>query len=80
MSLFRLNIVAPDKVVYSGEVDYFIAPGEEGELTVLSHHEPLVTGIREGSIRIKKEKEDIREIPVQKGILEVSHNQATILL
>ena len=43
MSTIRLEIVTAERVVYSEDVDVVVAPGIEGELGILPHHEPLMT-------------------------------------
>src|SRR6266508_2583722 len=50
----RLEIVTPERLVYSDEVDAVNLPGIEGELGVLPHHAPLVTTLGLGELRIRK--------------------------
>ena len=50
---FKLSIVNPEKVLWSGEAESLIAPGEEGELTVLSNHEALITPLVKGVLKLK---------------------------
>ena len=77
---FRLSIISPDKVLWNGEAESLIAPGAEGELTVLSSHEPLMTTLKAGKLFVRGEKETPKEIAIDGGVLEVSRNQATVLL
>jgi len=76
---FKLSIVNPEKVLWSGEAESLIAPGEEGELTVLSNHEALITPLVKGVLKLKSVQGN-KEISIEGGMLEVSHNQATVLL
>jgi F-type H+-transporting ATPase subunit epsilon len=55
------------------------APTVEGEMTILSKHEPLVTTLKEGKLVVRT-IEGIKEYEVTEGVLEVSHDQATVLL
>jgi F-type H+-transporting ATPase subunit epsilon len=50
----QLDIVTPEKLAYSDEVDAVTLPGIEGELGVLPHHAPLVTTLGFGELRIRK--------------------------
>jgi F-type H+-transporting ATPase subunit epsilon len=50
----QLDIVTPEKLAYSDEVDEVIVPGSEGELGVLPHHAPLISTLGAGELRLKK--------------------------
>jgi len=50
----RLEIVTPEKLVYTDEVDAVILPGSEGELGVLPHHAPLLSLLGAGELRVRK--------------------------
>jgi F-type H+-transporting ATPase subunit epsilon len=53
MSLL-LEIVTPERLAYSDQVDAVVLPGSEGELGVLPHHAPLVSMLGVGELRIRK--------------------------
>jgi F-type H+-transporting ATPase subunit epsilon len=50
----QLDIVTPERLAYSDQVDEVIAPGSQGELGILPHHAPLLTTLGVGELRIKK--------------------------
>ena len=50
----RLEIVTPERLVYSDEVDSVNVPGIEGELGILPHHAPLISTLGVGELRIRK--------------------------
>jgi F-type H+-transporting ATPase subunit epsilon len=50
----QLEIVTPERLAYSDEVDAVTLPGGEGELGVLPHHAPLVATLGVGELRIRK--------------------------
>ena len=50
----HLEIVTPERLAYSGEVDAVTVPGSEGELGVLPHHAPLVSTLGVGELRIRE--------------------------
>jgi F-type H+-transporting ATPase subunit epsilon len=50
----KLDIVTPEKLAYSDEVDAVVLPGSEGELGVLPHHAPLISTLGAGELRLRK--------------------------
>ena len=52
MAAFRFELVSPEKLLFSGEVEAVTAPGIEGEFTVLNDHAPFMTTLKPGLIRI----------------------------
>ena len=55
MATIKLEIVSPDKVVYSADIDMLIVRSTDGELGILPHHAPLVTGLVPHAMRVKME-------------------------
>jgi F-type H+-transporting ATPase subunit epsilon len=76
---FKLTVSKVDKLLFKGEATSVTLPGERGELTILAHHEPLITLLKKGII-IVREQEGIQEFPVEKGMCETSNGQVTILV
>ena len=78
MASFSFELVSPEKLLFSGRVDAVIAPGTEGEFTVLKDHAPFMTTLKPGVIEIdagaKKEK-----LFVRGGFADVSPTGFTIL-
>jgi F-type H+-transporting ATPase subunit epsilon len=78
VATFRLEIVSAERAVYADDVDALIAPGTEGQLTVLPHHAPLLTQLQPGEISVRKGGQDTA-MAVTGGFLEVLGNRAVIL-
>ena len=78
MATMRVQIITPEKEVYSDEVDVLVAPGTEGQLGILPNHSPLMTALQQGTIRVTKNGLDQRW-NVTGGFLEVLSNQVMIL-
>lgn len=78
--LLHVTLAKIDGPVFDGDVFSVTVPGVEGEMTILPHHEALISPLKKGVITVRAEsgKEDFFEI--QKGTLEVSGNQATVLM
>lgn len=78
MSTFLLEIVTPERIVYSEQVDMVVVRGVEGELGILANHIPLVTPLRIDAARIKKDgKEEV--LAVNGGFIEVRKDKVVIL-
>ncbi len=75
-----LTIAKTNGVLWSGEADSCTVPGVEGELTVLTGHTPLVTTLRKGVITVKKGEKELFVHECERGILEVTTNDLTLLL
>ncbi|GAB6991299.1 F0F1 ATP synthase subunit epsilon [Paenibacillus pini] len=78
MSTFLLEIVTPDRVAYSGEVDSLVVRGVEGELGILPGHIPTVTPLQVAPIVVKNGKQTTR-IAVNGGFVEVRKDKVVVL-
>lgn len=78
--MFKFTVLQVDKTVYEGEVVQVTCPSAGGEITILSHHTPLVTPLKKGELRIVNKEGEAIQIPVSGGILEVGSNEAVVLL
>ena len=78
MATFHFDLVSPEKLAFSGEVDQVDIPGGEGDFGVLAGHAPVIAAIRPGIMVVtvagKHEK-----IIVSGGIAEVSEKGLTVL-
>jgi len=81
MKTFHLTIAKVGENLFDGAAVSVSLPGSEGVFEVLADHEAFVSELRQGQMRVKTEAGETLsfEIP-QRGIAEVSNNQATILL
>ncbi|MCC7327519.1 MAG: F0F1 ATP synthase subunit epsilon [Burkholderiales bacterium] len=76
----HVDVVSAEEQIYSGEAEFVVLPGVEGELGVFPRHTPLFTQIRPGAVRIKLPGQDQEELVfVQGGFLEVQPNKVTVL-
>jgi F-type H+-transporting ATPase subunit epsilon len=79
-STFHLIIASVGETRFDGAALSATLPGEDGELTVLPHHEPLVTTLKSGIITVRETLGQPKTFPVERGVLEVSGNHAVVLL
>ena len=74
-----VHVVTAEREVYAEEgVDAVIAPGIQGELTVLPQHAPLLTMIKPGVLRLIKGSDET-DVAITGGFLEVKDDRVTIL-
>jgi F-type H+-transporting ATPase subunit epsilon len=78
MASFHLDLVAPEKLLFSGEVEQVDVPGSEGDFGVLAGHAPLIATLRPGILTIFREGGAIRVV-VNGGFAEVSPAGLTVL-
>jgi len=76
---FDIQVITPERTVFSGQVASLVAPGAEGYLGVLAHHAPLVTSLRVGEARVTDAEGRDTWFAVSGGFLEVAENRAVLL-
>lgn len=77
---FKVDIITPEEVYFSGEAVSLAAPGIQGYLGVLVDHAPLVTPLSKGRIELRLPDRSKKVFQVEGGFLEVSSNQVTLLV
>jgi F-type H+-transporting ATPase subunit epsilon len=78
MATFHFDLVSPERLLLSGEVDQVDVPGSEGDFGVLAGHAPMVTSLRPGVLTIKREGSEVKVI-ILGGFAEVSASGLTVL-
>jgi F-type H+-transporting ATPase subunit epsilon len=78
MATFHFELVSPERLVYSGEVEQVDVPGEEGDFGVLAGHAPYVATLKPGVLTIHTEGAP-KAIVVRGGFAEVGPTGLTIL-
>ena len=73
------EIVCPNKLFFSKDVDFVILPGAEGDFGVLNHHSPLISNLRSGLIYIYLENKIINIFFIKQGVCEITQNKCVIL-
>ncbi len=74
----QLDIITPEREAYSEEVDSVVLPAVEGEVGILAGHEPLMTLIHPGELRVTQSNET-HHLAVGQGIVEVTATKVTVL-
>jgi F-type H+-transporting ATPase subunit epsilon len=78
MAKFHFDLVSPEKLLFSGEVDQVDVPGVEGDFGVLAGHAPLVSTLRPGILVIYRDDGELKVV-VNGGFAEVGPGGLTVL-
>jgi F-type H+-transporting ATPase subunit epsilon len=73
-----LEIVTPERLAFSDEVDAVVVPGSQGELGVLPHHAPLVSTLGIGELRIRKGGQE-ETFAIAGGFLQVRPDKVVVM-
>ena len=71
--MLRLRIIAPDRLVFEGDVESVTLPGTVGSFTVLNNHAPIISSLETGKISYK-DADGTTDIAVKSGFAEVKDN------
>lgn len=74
----NLQIITPEKIAYKGEADQITLPTQNGEITILANHIPLISSMKHGELIIKNDGKDIF-LAVCNGFIETRNNNITIM-
>jgi F-type H+-transporting ATPase subunit epsilon len=74
----HLEIVTPERLAYSDEVDMVLVPGIEGELGILPHHTPLVSLLGVGELKIRKGGDE-ESFAIAGGFLQVRPDKVVVM-
>jgi F-type H+-transporting ATPase subunit epsilon len=74
-----LEIIAPDKKIYSGEVDLVQVPGSKGSFEILKNHAPIISTLEAGKIKIVDLKGGTTFYNVEGGVIEAKNNKIIVL-
>jgi F-type H+-transporting ATPase subunit epsilon len=80
MSTMQVEVVSNEENIYSGKASFVVVPTLEGELGIYPRHEPIMSLVRPGALRLKvpDQKEEIL-VAVSGGVLEVQPDKITLL-
>jgi len=76
---FKLEIISPEKTIFSDDVKITTLPSYEGEMSILKNHISIITFLRPGIVKIKKKDEKFEDFFVQDGTIEYFNNNLSIL-
>jgi len=74
-----LEIITPDRKVYSGEVRLVQLPGTTGSFELLKNHAPIISTLKNGTIKAIPVKGETEYFEVEGGVVEASDNRVIVL-
>ncbi len=78
-STVQVLVATAEREVYRGEAEMVVAPGVAGELGILPKHTPLLCALTAGELRITTGPEEVDEVFVSGGFMEVQPDMITVL-
>lgn len=79
MATLHFDLVAPERVLFSGEVEAVMLPGTEGDMTVLPGHAPVMTALKTGFVVATNHKGNGERVLVRGGFAEIGPEGVTVL-
>jgi F-type H+-transporting ATPase subunit epsilon len=77
--LMKLEIITPDKKVYSGQVKLVQLPGISGLFEIMNNHAPIISTLEKGKIKVEEESGQVLFFDVDGGIVENKDNKIIVL-
>lgn len=79
MATFHFELVSPEKLLFSGDVEAVVVPGVEGQFTVMKDHAPVMTVLKAGLVEIQETASKTSKLFVRGGFADVAAGGLTLL-
>ena len=76
---FNLEIISPEKIIFSDKTTMVTLPSYEGDMSVLKYHISIITFLRPGIIKVQKNDGNFEEFFVQDGTVEYFNDSLVVL-
>ena len=76
---FKLEIISPERIIFSDEATMVTLPSYEGYMSVLKNHISIITLLRPGIIKVQKNDKNFKEFFVQDGAVEYFNDSLVVL-
>ena len=76
---FKLEIISPEKIIFSDLVKMTKVPSYEGDMSILKDHISIITFLRPGLVKVEKKDDNTEEFFVQDGTVEFFNNTLILL-
>lgn len=74
-----LEIIAPDRKLFEGEVDLIQVPGSKGSFEILRNHAPIISTLEPGQIKIVDQQGSSSFFDIAGGVIEAKNNKIIVL-
>lgn len=75
----QLEIITPEKTVFSGEVTLVQLPGEKGSFEILHNHAAIISSLKSGSIKVITGDGNTKHFEINGGVVEARDNHIVVL-
>jgi F-type H+-transporting ATPase subunit epsilon len=75
----KIEIINPDKTIFTGDADLVQIPGKDGLFAILNNHAPLIAVLKKGRVRIVDKEKKTQFFDIKGGVIEVLKNKVLIL-
>jgi F-type H+-transporting ATPase subunit epsilon len=75
----NVEIITPDKTIFSGEAELVQLPGIHGSFEILKNHAPLIAVLGQGNIKVQDMDKKNQLFPINGGVVEVLKNKVLVL-
>ena len=79
MAAFHFELVSPEQLLFSGDVESVVVPGSEGQFTVLKDHAPVMTTLKPGVVEVVESASKSQRVFVRGGFADVAPTGLTVL-
>ncbi len=79
MATFHFELVAPERVLFSGDVEAVMLPGTEGDMTVLPGHAPVTTALKTGMVVVSNHRGEGERVLVRGGFADIYADAVIVL-
>jgi len=76
---FKLEIISPEKIIFSDDTKMVTLPSYEGDMSILKNHISVITLLRPGIIKVQKNDENFEDFFVQDGTVEYFNDSLVVL-
>ena len=76
---FKLEIISPEKIIYSHDTKMVTLPSYEGDMSVLKNHISIITFLRPGIVKVQKQDENYEGFFVEDGTVEYFNDSLVVL-
>ena len=75
-----LDILTPEKSIFSGEIKLLKVPGSDGSFEIMDNHAPVISSLDKGELKIVPVKGDDIYYQIEGGVIEVNSSKAIVLI
>ncbi len=75
----KVEIIDPDKTIFSGEAKVVQLPGKDGSFEILNNHAPIISVLKKGKVKIVDSAKNTQYFEIKGGVIEVLKNKILIL-